>query len=58
MDGFVYDLASTFNLHPNGQKLYEKYAGKDATIAFNAHNHPKQSIVMREQFLVGKLATE
>lgn len=40
-------------LHPQGQFLYNKYKGKNATEHFYAHDHPKTALIKKENFIKG-----
>ncbi|KAH8898696.1 oxidoreductase [Thozetella sp. PMI_491] len=38
IEGFAYDVTSFIDLHPGGAGVILRYAGRDATDAFNAHH--------------------
>lgn len=42
--GKVYNLTSFLSDHPGGSRIIVKYAGKDATAAFDASGHPKDIV--------------
>jgi cytochrome b involved in lipid metabolism len=53
--GFVLDVTSFILDHPGGAKTLKKYAGKDASDAFEALFHSERARKMAKNMTIGKI---
>ena len=50
----IYDVTK-FDAHPGGFELFVDYAGKDATLGFEAQEHSGAAKRLMKQYLIGNL---
>jgi cytochrome b involved in lipid metabolism len=60
MHGIVFDITEFFSSdslqkHPGGTRVLLKYAGKDATHAFEALYHSQKARIMAKKFAIGRI---
>ena len=55
VDGFVLDVTSMNEVHPGGTTILKRWAGKDATRAFNAANHASGTLVFALNYRIGRV---
>jgi cytochrome b involved in lipid metabolism len=58
IDGGVYDLGSFAALHPGGRAVFERQAGRDASLAFGSAPHSAGTWQFRENYRVATLEGE
>ena len=52
----VYDITEYLDEHPGGQHILLKYAGKDATEAFNQVGHTSKAYNELDKFIIGRVS--
>jgi cytochrome b involved in lipid metabolism len=55
VDGFVLDLTTMREVHPGGETILKRWAGKDATRAFRAAAHTSGTLVFALNYRIGRI---
>lgn len=55
IDNKVYDITKYISLHPGGDYILKKNAGKDATIGFNKARHSRRASELLAKYYIGDL---
>jgi cytochrome b involved in lipid metabolism len=55
VDGFVLDLTTMRDVHPGGDTILKRWAGKDASRAFGAANHTSGTLVFALNYRIGRI---
>jgi cytochrome b involved in lipid metabolism len=55
VDGYVYDLTTMRDVHPGGDKILKRWAGRDASRAFHGAKHSGGALVFSLNYRIGKV---
>ena len=55
VDGFVLDLTTMREVHPGGETILKRWAGKDASRAFHAAKHMSGTLVFALNYRIGRV---